>query len=287
MAAGKEIRNKIQSVKNTQKITQAMEKVATSKMRKAQDRMKASRPFADKMHTIIEHLAYAHTEYKHPYLVQREEVKRVGFIVISSDKGLCGGLNSNLFKVAVAQIKELLDEGVEIDLALCGRKAKSFFNRVGGNVVAHVDQLGDKPRLDDLIGVLKVMRDAYDEGRIDRLFIVQNTFVNTMTQKPESLQILPLIRDDDKELNYHWDYIYEPDAKEVLDALLIRYLESQLYQAMVENIACEMAARMVAMKSATDNAGEVIKRLQLAYNKQRQASITQELSEIVAGAAAV
>lgn len=287
MSAGKEIRNKIQSVKNTQKITQAMEKVATSKMRKAQDRMKQSRPFAEKMHNIIEHLAYAHSEYSHPYMVSRDEVKRVGFVIISSDKGLCGGLNSNLFKLALKHITGYIEQEVEVDLALCGRKAGSFFNRVGGNVVAHIDHLGDKPKLEDLIGVLKVMRDAYDEGRIDRLFILQNTFVNTMTQKPEMLQLLPLVREEDKQLDYHWDYIYEPDAKEVLDALLMRYLESQLYQAVVENIACEMAARMVAMKSATDNAGEVIKRLQLEYNKQRQASITQELSEIVGGAAAV
>lgn len=287
MSAGKEIRNKIQSVKNTQKITQAMEKVATSKMRKAQDRMKASRPFADKIRVIIDHLAHSHSEYHHPYLDERDDVKRAGFIIVSTDKGLCGGLNTNLFKKALTEITQYIDKGVEIDLAFCGRKAAGFFKRIGGNVLAKADHLGDSPRLEDLIGLLKVMRDAYDEGRIDRLYIVQNRFVNTMTQKPEVVQLLPLEAKKDGKLDYHWDYIYEPDSKAVIDALLVRYLESQLYQAVVENVACEMAARMVAMKSATDNAGEVIKRLQLDYNKERQASITQELSEIVAGAAAV
>ncbi|MBN1378723.1 MAG: F0F1 ATP synthase subunit gamma [Gammaproteobacteria bacterium] len=286
MAAGKEIRNKIQSVKNTQKITKAMEMVAASKMRKAQDRMRASRPYTNKIHEIVGHMAYAHTEYKHPFLNARVK-KRVGYIVVSSDKGLCGGLNVNLFKLAVSDMKKNMDQNVGIDLALCGRKAVSFFKRIGGNVLANVNHLGDEPKLEELIGVLKVMIDAYNTDQIDRLYIVQNSFVNTMTQKPEIIQLLPVARGEDMSLNYHWDYIYEPDSKGLIDATLQRYLESLLYQAVVENISCEMAARMVAMKSATDNATEVINRLQLAYNKERQASITQELSEIVAGAAAV
>lgn len=287
MAAGKEIRNKIQSVKNTQKITKAMEMVASSKMRRAQDRMMASRPYADRIRHMIGHLAQGHSEYHHPYMEERDEHRGAGFIVVSTDKGLCGGLNVNLFKRAVTEISRHQDQGAEIELALCGRKASSFFRRIGGRVAAHVEQLGDRPRLSELIGVLKVMRDAYDEGRIDRLYIVQNRFVNTMTQRPELLQLLPLPPEEDKQLDYHWDYIYEPAAPEVIDALLQRYLEAQLYQAVIENVACEMAARMIAMKSATDNAGEVINNLQLAYNKERQAAITQELSEIVAGAAAV
>jgi F-type H+-transporting ATPase subunit gamma len=286
MAAGKEIRSKIQSVKNTQKITKAMEMVAASKMRKAQDRMRASRPYTDKIHEIIGHLAYAHSEYKHPYLNVRVK-KRVGYIVVSTDKGLCGGLNVNLFKLAITDMKTYMQQGIEIDLALCGRKAGAFFKRVGGNILAQINHLGDDPKLSELVGVLKVMIDSYESGRIDRLYIVQNRFINTMTQKPELVQLLPVVRGDEKNLDYHWDYIYEPDAKDVVDALLQRYLESLLYQAVVENISCEMAARMIAMKSATDNAGEVIRSLQLAYNKERQASITQELSEIVAGAAAV
>ncbi len=287
MAAGKEIRTKIQSVKNTQKITKAMEMVAASKMRRAQDRMKASRPFADRINSIIGHVAHANLEYRHPYLEPRPEIRRVGFVVVSTDKGLCGGLNINLFKHAITSITECHNQGAEVDLALIGRKATSFFKRIGGNVVAQIDGLGDQPRLEELIGTIKAMLDAYDEGQIDRLYIVQNRFVNTMTQRPEVQQLLPLQPADDKRLEYNWDYIYEPDAEEVLDGLLTRYIESQLYQAVVENVACEMAARMIAMKSATDNAGELIKELQLMYNKERQASITQELSEIVAGAAAV
>ncbi len=286
MSAGKEIRTKIQSVKNTQKITKAMEMVAASKMRKAQDRMRASRPYTNKIHEIIGHMAYANSEYKHPYLKVRAK-KRVGYIVVSTDKGLCGGLNVNLFKLAISEMKKHMENGIKIDLAFCGRKAGSFFKRVGGNVLGNISHLGDDPKLEELVGLLKVMVDAYDSGQIDRLYIMQNRFVNTMTQKPEIVQVLPVVRGEDKSLDYHWDYIYEPDSKEVIDALLQRYLESLLYQAVVENISCEMAARMVAMKSATDNAGEVIDSLQLAYNKARQASITQELSEIVAGAAAV
>jgi F-type H+-transporting ATPase subunit gamma len=287
MAAGKEIRNKIASVKNTQKITKAMKMVAASKMRRAQERMRASRPYADKMRNIISHLALAHPEYRHPYLLPRPEVKRIGIIVISSDKGLCGGLNINVFKQTIGLVQKWKNEKVEADMTLVGRKANAFFKRIGGTVRAKVEGMGDSPRLEELIGSVKIMLDAYDRGEIDRLYIVQNRFINTMTQKPEVLQLLPLQPAVDKELEYHWDYIYEPDAREVLDTLLVRYIESQVYQAVVENIACEMAARMIAMQSATDNAGELIKQLQLMYNKERQAGITRELSEIVAGAAAV
>lgn len=287
MAVGKEIRNQIQSVKNTQKITKAMEMVAASKMRKAQDRMLASRPYAEKMRSIIGHLAHANPEYKHPYMIEREEVKRVGFVVVSTDKGLCGGLNMNVFKLALAEMKAWNDKDVEVDVSIIGKKASGFFKRIGANIVSQVSDLGDAPRLEEIIGTLQVMLTAYDEGRIDRLYIVQNDFVNTMTQKSEVLKLLPLEASDDKELDYHWDYIYEPDAKDVLNGLLGRYIESQVYQAVVANVACEMASRMVAMKSATDNAGDLINELQLIYNKARQAAITQELSEIVAGAAAV
>jgi F-type H+-transporting ATPase subunit gamma len=287
MAAGKEIRNKIASVKNTQKITKAMKMVAASKMRRAQERMRASRPYADKIRTIIGHLALAHPEYRHPYLLPRPEVKRIGVIVISSDKGLCGGLNINVFKQTIGLVQKWKNDKVEADMTLVGRKANAFFKRIGGTVRAKVEGLGDSPRLEELIGSVKTMLDAYDRREIDRLYIVQNRFINTMTQKPEVLQLLPLQPAVNKELEYHWDYIYEPDAKTVLDTLLVRYIESQVYQAVVENVACEMAARMIAMQSATDNAGELIKQLQLMYNKERQAGITRELSEIVAGAAAV
>lgn len=261
--------------------------VAASKMRRAQDRMRASRPYADKIRQIISHLALAHPEYRHPYLLPRPEVKRIGVIVISSDKGLCGGLNINVFKQTIGLLQKWRNDKVEADMTLVGRKANAFFKRIGGNIRARVEGLGDSPRLEELIGSVKIMLDAYDKGEIDRLYIVQNRFVNTMTQKPEVLQLLPLQPAVNKELQYHWDYIYEPDAKSVLDTLLVRYIESQVYQAVVENVACEMAARMIAMQSATDNAGELIKQLQLMYNKERQAGITRELSEIVAGAAAV
>ncbi len=287
MASGKEIRTQIKSIKNTQKITRAMEMVAASKMRKAQDRMAASRPYADKMHNVIHHLAYAHPEYKHPYLLTRDDPKRVGYIVISSDRGLCGGLNNNLFKDALADMRRWREQNIDIDLCTIGQKASQFFKRFG-NITAQATHLGDNPGVTDLIGTVKVMLDAYDKGEIDRLFLVYNRFVNTMTQKPIVEQLLPVEADGkEKELAYHWDYIYEPDAKTVLDGLLVRYIESLVYQGVVENIACEMAARMVAMKSASDNAGELIGDLELAYNKARQAAITQELSEIVAGAAAV
>jgi len=287
MSGSKEIRNKIGSIKNTQKITSAMEMVAASKMRKAQERMKASKPYAKRIRGVINHLAQGHSEYHHNYLAERD-VKRVGYIVISSDRGLCGGLNNNMFKKALLEMKGWSEKEVEIDLSLIGNKAISFFKTYGGKVVSTASHLGDSPSVADLVGAIKVMLNAFDEGKIDRLYLVNNEFVNTMTQVPEIQQLLPIPVDkEDKKLAHHWDYIYEPDAKELLDVLLVRYIESQVYQGVVENLACEMAARMVAMKSATDNAGDIIDELQLIYNKARQAAITQELSEIVAGAAAV
>lgn len=286
MAGAKEIRTKIKSIQNTQKITKAMEMVAASKMRKAQERMAAARPYANKMRNVIGHLANAHPEYKHPYLIDRE-VKRVGYIVVSSDRGLCGGLNINLFKAIVNSMQEWSDKGVDIDVCTIGKKAASFFSRVGGNIVSELSSIGDAPRAHELIGSVKVMLDAYDEGKIDRVYLVFNDFVNTMTQEAHIEQVLPLEQKADEELEYHWDYIYEPNAKDVLDALLMRYVESLVYQGVVENIACEMSARMIAMKSASDNAGDIIDELQLVYNKARQAAITQEISEIVSGAAAV
>ncbi|WP_196139810.1 F0F1 ATP synthase subunit gamma [Aliikangiella sp. G2MR2-5] len=286
MAVGKEIRTKIGSIKNTQKITSAMEMVAASKMRKAQDRMEATKPYAEKIRSVIGHLAMGNTEYRHPYIIERE-VKRVGFIVVSTDRGLCGGLNTNLFKNALQSMKDWQDKEVEIDLCLIGSKAGAFFNRFGGNVVAKTTNLGDQPTVADLIGTVKVMLDSFDEGRIDRLYLVHNEFVNTMTQEPRVHQLLPVEKQEEDELKHHWDYIYEPDAKELLDVLLVRYIESQVYQGVVDNIACEQASRMVAMKAATDNAGDIIDDLQLIYNKARQAAITQEISEIIGGAAAV
>ncbi len=287
MAGAKEIRTKIASVKSTQKITSAMEMVAASKMRKAQDRMQATRPYADKMRQVIGHVALANPEYRHPFMNGRE-VKRVGLIIISSDRGLCGGLNSNLFRRLLRDIRELHESGTEVDFCTIGNKALGFFRRVGGKVVAQATHLGDAPRIDDLVGTVKVMLDAYNAGEIDEIRIAYNRFVNTMTQEPTIEQLVPLAAGDDAEsLKHHWDYIYEPDAKEVLDALLTRYIESLVYQAVVENVASEQSARMVAMKSASDNASNVIDELQLIYNKARQAAITQEISEIVGGAAAV
>ena len=286
MAVGKEIKEQITSVKSTQKITSAMEKVAVSKMRRAQLRMQQSRPYADKIRDVIGHLANATSEYRHRYLQDRD-VKRVGYIVVSSDRGLCGGLNNNLFKQLAQQAKDWQGKGVEVDYCAIGSKASLFFNSFGGNVVASQSHLGDAPELASLIGSVKVMLEAYDEGRIDRLYIIYNRFVNTMTQSPEAVQLLPLKAQKDEELKGHWDYIYEPDAKEILEGLLVRYVESQVYQGVVENNACEQAARMLAMKNATDNAGNMITELNLLYNKARQAAITQEISEIVSGAAAV
>jgi F-type H+-transporting ATPase subunit gamma len=286
MAAGKEIRTKISSIQSTQKITSAMEMVAASKMRKAQDRMRLGKPYARRMRAVVGHIANAAPEYRHMYMEQRD-VKRVGFLVVSTDRGLCGGLNINLFKRTVKSMKEWADQGIDIELSLIGAKAAAFFNSYGGNVTAAVRDLGEAPSLADLIGGVKAMLDAYEEGRIDRLFLVSNQFVNTMTQNPVVEQLLPLEREDSPEMKHHWDYIYEPDAKELLEGLLTRYIESQVYQAVVENGACEQAARMLAMKNATENAGELIDDLQLIYNKARQAAITQELSEIVSGAAAI
>ena len=288
MAGEKEIRSKIASVKNMQKITSAMEKVAASKIRKAQKQMEASRPYAERIRRVVGHLAHANPDYKHPYLTERE-VKRVGYIVISTDRGLCGGLNANLFKRMIGEIADRQDESIEVDLALIGAKAVAFFRRMGGSVVGTATHLGDKPNVNDLIGSIKIMLDSYSEGKIDRLYLVHNEFVNSMTQSPEVTQLLPAsgVGKDDKDLQAHWDYIYEPTARELLDDVLMRYIESQVYRGAVENFACEMAAKMMAMKSATDNAGDIIDGLQLQYNKARQAAITQEISEIVGGAAAV
>jgi F-type H+-transporting ATPase subunit gamma len=287
MAGAKEIRTKIASVKSTQKITSAMEMVAASKMRKAQDRMEATRPYADKMRQVIGHVALATPEYTHPFM-KRRDAKRIGFIVVSSDRGLCGGLNSNLFRRMVREIRALRDEGTELQFCTIGTKALGFFRRVGGKVAAQATHLGDSPRIDDLVGTVKVMLDAYIAGELDEIRIAYNEFVNTMTQSPIIEQLVPIPPGEDAaELRHHWDYIYEPDAKDVLDGLLTRYIESLVYQAVVENLACEQSARMVAMKSASDNAGDLIDELQLIYNKARQAAITQEISEIVGGAAAV
>ena len=288
MAGAKEIRTKIASIKNTRKITKAMEMVAASKMRKAQDRMEASRPYAEKIRQVIGHLAKAHPEYQHEFMRARE-VKRVGYIIVSSDRGLCGGLNNNLFRQPVRDIRDLQKRNVEVEFCTIGNKALGFFRRVGGRVLAQVTHLGDRPHLDDLIGTVKTMLDAYSAGEIDEIRIAYNKFVNTMTQKPTVLQLVPLppAAEDEAKLQSHWDYIYEPEAKDVLDDLLTRYIESLVYQSVVENGACEQSARMVAMKAATENAGDLINELQLVYNKARQAAITQEISEIVSGAAAV
>ncbi len=287
MAVGKEIRTKIASIKNTQKITRAMEMVAASKMRKTKDRMQATRPYSKKIGQIIKHLAHANPEYKHSFLVQRE-VKRIGVIIISSDRGLCGGLNANLFRKALTHLTEWDKANIEVDVCAIGTKASGFFSNLKTTLTGQATKLGDTPHLNDIVGIIKIMLDAYAEGRIDELYVLNNEFVNTMTQRPCITKLLPIVADEIEEpLSGHWDYIYEPDAKEVLDHLLIRYIESIVYQGLVENNACEQAARMVAMKSASDNAGNLIKELQLIYNKARQAAITQEISEIVGGAAAV
>ena len=289
MAAGKEIRTKIKSVENTRKITKAMEMVAASKMRKAQERMKAARPYAEKIAQVATHLAYAHTEYKHPFVIPRT-IKRVGLIVVTSDKGLCGGLNTNVLRLVVTQMKQWEAAGVGIDITALGNKGFGFMQRLGANIQSHLTGMGDAPHLDKLIGPVKVMLDAYMAGKIDALHIVYNRFINTMKQEPMLTQLLPLAQMEDAgeaSLTTHWDYIYEPDAKPVVDAMLMRYIESLVYQGVAENIASEQSARMVAMKSASDNAKDVIGELKLIYNKTRQAAITKELSEIVAGAAAV
>lgn len=287
MPIAKEIRLKIHSVKNTQKITKAMEMVAASKMRKTQDRMRRAVPYAKKIMEVISHVALGHSEYRHPFMEKRE-IKRAGYIIVSTNRGLCGGLNSNLLKAVLKDIKQKMDAGIEVDLCLIGTKAMAFFKRLGGNIVAHTSNLGDAPAVTDFVGVVKVMLDAYLEKRIDALYVCSNEFVNTMRQDPMVQQVLPLVPAEDSNMQHHWDYLYEPDnAPALLNKLLNRYIESQVYRAVIENIACEQAARMLAMRSATDNAAEIISSLQLVYNKARQAAITRELSEIVAGASVI
>ncbi|RFA30635.1 F0F1 ATP synthase subunit gamma [Alkalilimnicola ehrlichii] len=286
MAGAKEIRTQIKSVQNTQKITSAMEMVAASKMRSAQVRMQAARPYAEKIRNVIGHLAHATTDYQHPFLVRRE-VKRVGYIVVTSDRGLCGGLNANLFRLLLPRLQQHEKDGVEVDLCAIGSKGVQFLSRFKGGLVGQATNLGDTPHISDLIGTVKVMLDAYREGRIDELVVCYNQFVNTMTQNPTLETVLPLPPAEDLKQEHSWDYIYEPNAAEALEQLLFRYIESLVYQAVVDNIASEQAARMVAMKAASDNAASLIDDLQLAYNKARQAAITTELSEIVAGAEAV
>ncbi len=287
MAGGREIKTKIKSVQNTRKVTRALEMVSASKIRKAQERMKSSRPYARLMRQMIGHIAQANTEYTHPFMVEREQVKRVGYIVISTDRGLAGGLNSSLFRKMLADIRQWQDQGVEVDLVCIGQKAIAYFRRLKVNVLATVSHLGERPHSDQLIGVIKVMLDGYSEGRIDRVLLCYNDFVNTMTQKSTLDQLLPLPSSDALESRYEWDYLYEPDAESILKDVMTRYVESLVYQALLENIASEHAARMVAMKAASDNANKLIDTLNLIYNKARQAAITQEISEIVGGAAAV
>jgi F-type H+-transporting ATPase subunit gamma len=286
MAGAKEIRTQIASIKNTQKITSAMQMVAASKMRKAEQRMRDSRPYDDKIRAVIGHLSQAHPEYVHAFMKERK-LHRVGYIVISSDRGLCGGLNTNLFRKLVKEIAAKQAEGLDVDFCTIGTKSLNFFQRFGGNVVSHICQLGDRPQLNELVGTIKVFLDAYKEGKLDAIYIAHNRFVSTMTQDPVIEQLLPLKAEEDEQLHHHWDYIYEPEASDVLEELLVRYIEAQVYQGVVENAACEQSARMVAMKSSTDNAGSLIKELQLVYNKARQAAVTQEIAEIVGGAAAV
>lgn len=286
MAGAKEIRTKIASVSSTQKITKAMEMVAASKMRKSQERMARGKPYAERIRTVVGHIANAAPEYKHMYMQQRD-VRRVAFVIVSTDRGLCGGLNINLFKAVLREMKQWHGKDAEIDLCVIGTKASSFFGSMGGRIIAALRGLGDEPDASDLIGGVKVVLDAYANGKVDRVYLAYNTFVNTMTQQPTISQVLPLQASEEKELKHHWDYLYEPEAKELLDGLLTRYIESQVYQGVVENLACEQASRMVAMKNATDNAGQLIADLKLVYNKARQAAITQELAEIVGGAAAV
>ncbi|MDN5864071.1 MAG: F0F1 ATP synthase subunit gamma [Gammaproteobacteria bacterium] len=286
MAAGKEIRTKIASTENIQKITKAMEMVAASKMRRAQERMAMARPYAERIRVVASHISRALSGDKHPFLEERE-AKNVGIIVVSSDRGLCGGLNVNLFRRTLQLASEWQQKAVGIKFGLIGSKSQAFFRHVGGDVIAQVDKLGDRPQLAQLVGLMTVMIEAYEKGEIDRLLIVENDFVNTMSQHPQVLQLLPIPPAEDETMSRAGDYIYEPEARPVLDFVLRRYIESLIFKSVTENVACEMAARMVAMKSSSDNAGEVIEKLQLAYNKARQAAITQEISEIVGGAAAV
>ncbi|MGE5028203.1 MAG: F0F1 ATP synthase subunit gamma [Betaproteobacteria bacterium] len=287
MAGGKEIRTKIKSVQNTQKITRAMEMVAASKMRKAQDRMRAARPYAEKIRNVAAHLSHANPEYRHPFLEKRENSGRVGVVVVTSDKGLCGGLNTNVLRMVVAKMKEWEGGNHGTEVCAIGNKALGFMQRIGASVLSHAIHLGDAPHMEKLIGPVKVMLDAYSEGRIDALHICYTRFVNTMKQEPVMEQLLPISGEALGGASGHWDYIYEPEAKLVIDDLLVRYIETLIYQAVAENIASEQSSRMLAMKAASDNAGNVIDELKLIYNKTRQAAITKELSEIVAGAAAV
>jgi len=288
MAGAKEIRSKISSINKTRKITRAMEMVAASKMRKTQERMRASKPYANKIYDVVKHIARANSEYRHPFMTERP-INRIGIIVVTSDRGLCGGLNANLLRETIRTIRAWKEQGKEVDVSVIGRKGVAFFKRVGGNILGSKEHLGDTPSVSDFIGVVKVMLDAFLAGELDALHIVYNEFVNTMTQRPVVKQLLPLPKAeaDVSTMGHHWDYIYEPDAKDLLDELLERYIELQVYQGVVENIACEQAAKMIAMKNATDNAGDLIKEFQLAYNKARQAAITQELAEIVGGADAL
>ena len=287
MAGGREIKTKIKSVQNTRKVTRALEMVSASKIRKAQDRMKASRPYARAMKQVIGHLAQANSEFQHPYLVERKQTKRVGYVIVSSDRGLAGGLNNNLFRKLLGEIRDWQQQGVEVDVVTIGQKATVFFRRIRVDMLASVTHLGDTPHVDQLVGVIKVMLDAYSSGKVDRVFMVYNDFVNTMTQRAAFDQLLPLPPSDTAVAPHDWDYIYEPDAQTVLEHVLTRYIESLVYQAVMENVASEHAARMVAMKAASDNATKMIDSLNLIYNKARQAAITQEISEIVGGAAAV
>ena len=287
MAGGREIKTKIKSVQNTRKVTRALEMVSASKIRKAQDRMKASRPYARAMKRVIGHLAQANTEFQHPYLVERKEIKRVGFVIVSSDRGLAGGLNNNLFRKLLVEMRKWQEQGVEVDVVTIGQKATVFFRRIKVGMLASVTHLGDTPHVDQLIGVIKVMLDAYTAGSVDKVFLVYNDFVNPMTQRAAFDQLLPLPPSEESVSRHDWDYIYEPDAGAVLEHVLTRYIESLVYQAVMENVASEHAARMVAMKAASDNATKLIGTLNLVYNKARQAAITQEISEIVGGAAAV
>jgi len=288
MAAGKEIRTKIKSVENTRKITRAMEMVAAAKMRKAQERMKHARPYAEKIGRVASHFSQAHPEYRHPFVVSRETTKRVGLILVTTDKGLCGGLNTNALRMAVAKLKGWDEQNLEVDLCAIGNKGLGFMQRLGGNIASQVAGMGDTPHMERLIGPVQVMLDAFKEGRIDALYLIYSRFISTMKQEPAFKQLLPLSAEEAVEkAEHHWDYIYEPEARSVVDGLMVRYIEALIYQAVAENMACEQSARMVAMKSASDNAKSVIEELKLVYNKTRQAAITQEISEIVAGAAAV
>lgn len=287
MAGGREIKTKIKSVQNTRKVTRALEMVSASKIRKAQERMKASRPYARAMKQVISHLAEANSEFQHPYLVQRSETRRVGYVIVSSDRGLAGGLNNNLFRKLLGEMRTWQEQGVEVDLVTIGQKASVFFRRIKVNILGSVTHLGDQPHLEQLVGVIKVMLDSYSAGTLDRVFLSYNDFVNTMTQRAAFDQLLPLPASDEQVSRHDWDYLYEPDAESVLEHVLTRYVESLVYQAVLENVASEHAARMVAMKAASDNANKLIDTLNLVYNKARQAAITQEISEIVGGAAAV